>query len=626
MSIILSNHINSFWWYALKMYKNYFMYNWDMYSDLVKHKEERRSAIVSPTTHAYMNSTYNMLLDNITTVDMRTTNNDTDDSFDKEFLNEVIEIFIPYMEEKEGFNEAMHSSFFDTTLLWCSPVWVGWTSVDKESKYISKATGSIETIQLKQSNPIWEYIWPFDNCFYWSKTNYDKRNFIRRKLITKSTIKNMIKLWRKYLIPDDNEAVNIQRVMTTLNSATLFYHSTADFDSIKNHMAFIWNQNSFGSWSTKFNQTFFWGNGSHLYSITDDDGYSIKDKMVEIIELDCDMGTKIYIAWEFLGIMPYSIPINGSQKLNMKFKEIPWSFQWLGIGTVAAPIQKAFDDILNPRIDAVIMSASPMYIQNSTWSLFANKKTIKTRPWEVLQSNDPRNALFPVPIQEVGGSAYRETDALMAMGNSMTGISNLSLGMQQKVERVSWSVSLLKASTDNSLNPLMNSIKATRWWFLKRALILCKTSWGKEEVDKVFWPDSKFSKISLNKLVNNYDFIYSMTSEALESKTADITQLMKILDFVASQEQNGKKVDISSEKLSEIILNKLNIAYGDLSQEATDTVMNMSGDVWLATDTVKAATGLNDRSIEKWMREMQGTGVGDIPPEMTTNSQWINSI
>lgn len=82
-----------------------------------------------------------------------------------------------------------------------------------------------------------------------------------------------------------------------------------------------------------------------------------------------------------------------------------------------------------------------------------------------------------------------------------------------------------------------------------------------------------FAEISLEKLVNNYDFIYNMTSEALESKTADITQLMKMLDFIAGQEQQGKKVNASSDKIAEIILSKLNIAYGDLSVEANEKVM-----------------------------------------------------
>lgn len=180
------------------------------------------------------------------------------------------------------------------------------------------------------------------------------------------------------------------------------------------------------------------------------------------------------------------IPISGTEEVSMKFKEIPGSFLGLGIGTVAAPIQKAFDDILNPRIDSVIMAASPMYIQNSGASLFANKKTMRARPGIIHQSADPKNALIPVPIVESGSTAYRETDALLSMGNGATGINNLSLGMQQKVERVSGSVALLKASTDNAMNPLMQSIRSARGALLKRALILAKISWDKKRIDKVF--------------------------------------------------------------------------------------------------------------------------------------------
>lgn len=139
------------------MYKNYFMYNGDMYSKLVKEKEERRSAIVSPTTHTYVNSTYNMLLDNIVTVDMRTVPNASDREADEEFLKEVTDIFIPYMEEKEGYVENMHSSMFDTVLLGCTSASLGWSDIDEKITYMSPSSGSIEGIKLSESYPVREY-------------------------------------------------------------------------------------------------------------------------------------------------------------------------------------------------------------------------------------------------------------------------------------------------------------------------------------------------------------------------------------------------------------------------------------------------------------------------------------
>jgi len=622
---IMTNHINTFWWYALKMYKNYFMYNGDMYNKLLKNDEAWRSAIVSPTTHTFVNSVYNMLLENIVTVDMRTTNNEVDDTFDKEFLNEVIDIFIPYMEWQEGFTANMHSSWFDNVLLWSAATSVWWVSIDKPISYISIATNSIEKVQMKHSYPTWEYKSPFDHFFYGSQNRYDKRFFIGRKLYSKSRIYDIMKTYAKYCMDsEDDKKARTAKIKEYIQGNNTFYFSHADFDSIKNHMAFVWQQNGMITGSTEFNSSFF-GRNTALVSITDDNNFSIKDKMVEVIYVNSIEWSKIFIAGQLLGTMPHSIPIMGTQEVNMKFKEIPWSFQGIGIGTVAAPIQQAFDDILNPRIDTVIMAASPMYIQNTGASLFANKKVIKARPWMIMTSADPKNAMVPVPIQSVDGSAYRETDALMAMGNGATGISTLSLWLQQKVERVSWSVAMLKASTDNALNPIITSNKIARGEHLKRALILCKTSWDEKAVEKVFGPNSKFSQISLDKLVNNYDFIYSMTNEALDSKTADITQLMKILDFVSEQEQQGKKTTISSQKLTEIILDKLNTTYGDLSEETVGKVNEMSQDPQFLTDVAKTATGLTDTGVEEAMREMQGTGVGDIPWSMTTNANGKNT-
>ena len=52
----------------------------------------------------------------------------------------------------------------------------------------------------------------------------------------------------------------------------------------------------------------------------------------------------------------------------------------VGIGHVVAPIQDAFDAIMNSRIDNVKLSVNNMYMMDSSMGLFGNSGTLTTRP------------------------------------------------------------------------------------------------------------------------------------------------------------------------------------------------------------------------------------------------------
>ena len=59
---IFMGHMDAYYPYALKLYKNYYMYPVDRYEELCKSKEQWRTNIKSPLTHQFTNAVYNMLI------------------------------------------------------------------------------------------------------------------------------------------------------------------------------------------------------------------------------------------------------------------------------------------------------------------------------------------------------------------------------------------------------------------------------------------------------------------------------------------------------------------------------------------------------------------------------------
>lgn len=611
------------WANALRLYKNYFMYNMDTYARLYKNKEERRSCVISWITHTVQNASFNMLLESNTSVNIirKTKESDNDESITlmKNFLQEVVDIFIPYQEAKEWYLDNMYSTMFDAMLLWYSHchidrIKVGSLWEKRNNKWVSM---SIDTTEIYPSR---EYNNPFDSFYFgtWSLATWNNI-FVKRKIVLRSVVKELCKRHNVARKEEWNKEI--------------FSLSPIDYDAVKARMAHyaysnlnVWTSGRSSSvWS--FSEKFYFNRNSWHSDIVGDLAYSLQEwsNRVEITMVYWPTHIDYRLGRYFLYSKTRPIPYQGSLQSTARFKIIPWTHMGMWLWHVAQPIQIAFDKILNPRLDTVVMQASPAFLQRTWWGLFGDQKQYRVKPWAIYNVNEPEGQIVQMPMPMMGSSPYEELNVQFQSLNGMTGINPMSMWSQSKVERVSWSVQMQKASTENAMSPIIQSIEKTRWEQLKKSLIFAKVYRDEKMVDKVFWKNSAFAQIDLEDIVSDCSFIFTMRNEALESKANNVATLTQLMKTNAELSASGTDTWISTEKIAKMLIEKISWAFGDLSAE---TIMQASTNpefvddmVWQIPNTTWAS---GPREIEKAVRRAQTSWEWTVPPEMTTNSEWIN--
>jgi len=109
-------------------------------------------------------------------------------------------------------------------------------------------------------------------------------------------------------------------------------------------------------------------------------------------------------------------------------------FLGIGVGYIVKPIQNAYDEIINMRMDNVKLALNKMFFMDSSSTLFGNNPTMKVRPGLIYKVRSV-DMIKEMEISDVKQSSYTEIDAMFQMTQGLTGVSAPVLGIQAKVER-----------------------------------------------------------------------------------------------------------------------------------------------------------------------------------------------
>lgn len=491
--------------YITEMYKNYFMYAQDRKAQLEKDKETWRSNLKSPLTNMFTSWIYNMLQDS----DLRFVC--TNPKWDKKREAQDILEIVGYCMEQSDFNEALWSAIFDQCLLWR---WIFKTSYmyyEDEFEYmttdwkkqISKTTDDYVTAR---------YVSPY-NLFTMSSSNKtNNRMMFERRLIPSKYVRRE---YGKFGI--EPKLQEIEKNWTRLDNM--------DYEAIKINMPFY--------------------NTAEGRDITHDDTYNTKDKMFEVIEGHTEKTVSIWINWIYHGTFEQLWPKLWMKYHFLSFKKNPWTWKGIGVGYIVKPIQEAYDEILNLRLDNVKLAMNKMFFMEASSSLFGQTPVMKIRPWAIYKVRD-LDALKEIEVSEVKTSAYTELDTMFQMVQWLTWVWASVIWMQQKVERTATGAEMIKNAADAQTKQPTRSIVEEMGKLAKEIAVLALTYMSKDTIKKICGEDEKFSQLSLDDLVNWFGFDFDMTSNGTLTKSIQNEQLMQLLD------KQDKTLDINGTQVLNI--------------------------------------------------------------------------
>lgn len=498
--------------YITEMYKNYFMYAQDRKAQLEKDKESWRSNLKSPLTNMFTSWIYNMLQDS----DLRFVCTDTKGT-KKQETQDILAI-VWYCMEQSDFNEALWSAIFDQCLLGWGIFKTSYMYYEDEYEFTTPDWQK-KTAQSVDDYVTVRYVSPY-NLFTLASTNrINNRMMFERRLIPSKYVR------REYgkfgLEPKLQE---IEKNWTRLDEK--------DYEAIKINMPFF--------------------NTAEGRDITADDTYNTKDKMFEVIEGHTEKTISIWINgiyhWTFEQLWP---------KLWMKyhflsFKKNPWTWKGIWVGYIVKPIQEAYDEILNLRLDNVKLAMNKMFFMEASSSLFGQTPVMKIKPWAIYKVRDI-DSLKEIEVSEVKTSAYTELDTMFQMVQWLTGVWAAVIWMQQKVERTATGAEMIKNAADAQTKQPTRSIVEEMGKLAREVAVLSLTYMSKDTIKKICWENEKFSELSLDDLVNGFDFDFDMTSNGTLTKSIQNEQLMQLLD------KQDRTLDINGMQVLNIreIVNKL---------------------------------------------------------------------
>lgn len=475
--------------YITEMYKNYFMYAQDRKAQLEKDKETWRSNLKSPLTNMFTSWIYNMLQDS----DLRFVCTNPDGTKKRE-AQDILEI-VGYCMEQSDFNEALWSAIFDQCLLGWGIFKTSYMYYEDEFEYMT-TKGEKKKSQTVDDYVTVRYVSPY-NLFTMSSSNKtNNRMMFERRLIPSKYVRK--EYWKFGLEPNLKE---IEDKGTRLDNM--------DYEAIKINMPFF--------------------NTAEGRDITHDDTYNTKDKMFEVIEWHTEKTVSIWINGIYHGTFEQLWPKLWMKYHFLSFKKNPWTWKGIGVGYIVKPIQEAYDEILNLRLDNVKLAMNKMFFMEASSSLFGQTPVMKIRPWAIYKVRD-LDALKEIEVSEVKTSAYTELDTMFQMVQWLTGVWAAVIGMQQKVERTATGAEMIKNAADAQTKQPTRSIVEEMGKLAKEIAVLALTYMGKDTIKKICGDDEKFSSLTLDDLVNGFGFDFDMTSNGTLTKSIQNEQLMQLLD------------------------------------------------------------------------------------------------
>ena len=498
--------------YITEMYKNYFMYAQDRKAQLEKDKETWRSNLKSPLTNMFTSWIYNMLQDS----DLRFVCTNT--KGDKKQETQDILAIVWYCMEQTDFNEALWSAIFDQCLLGWGIFKTSYVYYEDEYEFTTPDWQK-KTAQSIDDYVTVRYVSPY-NLFTLASTNrLNNRMMFERRLIPSKYVR------REYgkfgLEPKLQE---IEKNGSRLDEK--------DYEAIKINMPFY--------------------NTAEGRDITADDTYNTKDKMFEVIEWHTEKTISIWINGIYHGTFEQLWPKLWMKSHLLSFKKNPWTWKWIWVGYIVRPIQEAYDEILNLRLDNVKLAMNKMFFMEASSSLFGQTPVMKIKPWAIYKVRDI-DSLKEIEVSEVKTSAYTELDTMFQMVQWLTGVGAAVIWMQQKVERTATGAEMIKNAADAQTKQPTRSIVEEMGKLAREVAVLALTYMSKDTIKKICGDNEKFSSLSLDDLVNWFDFDFDMTSNGTLTKSIQNEQLMQLLD------KQDRTLDVNGQQVLNVreIVNKL---------------------------------------------------------------------
>lgn len=177
------------------------------------------------------------------------------------------------------------------------------------------------------------------------------------------------------------------------------------------------------------------GGDSSLETDTDHDRYRVIEVYTKYDADGSGIGSEI-VAW----VAPKSREVlratylrraNKSGKrpfFRIEFHRRPGSPHPIGLVEILFPLAKEMDAMHNMRIDAGLISTMPFGFYRATSSL--EPETIKYEPGSLIPVDDPQKDVFFPNIGNRSQFGLQEEQAIQVMVERLTGISDLSLGVQ----------------------------------------------------------------------------------------------------------------------------------------------------------------------------------------------------
>lgn len=491
--------------YVTEMYKNYFMYSQDRKSQLEKDKESWRSNLKSPLTNMFVSWIYNMLQDSDLRFVCAANREDK-----REAAKNILDI-VWYCMEKADFNEALWSAIFDQCLLgW----WIFKTSYmyyEDEFEYINLEWKKVKWTSVDDYVTV-RYVSPY-NLFTLASTNkQNNRMMFERRLIPSKYVRRE---YGKFQL--EPKLQEIEKNGTKLDEK--------DYEAIKINMPFF--------------------NNADGRDITKDDTYNTKDKMFEVIEWHTEKTISIWINGIYHGTFEQLWPKLWMKYHFLSFKKNPGTWKGIWVGYIVRPIQEAYDEILNLRLDNVKLAMNKMFFMEASSSLFGQTPVMKIKPGAIYKVRDI-DALKEIQVSEVKTSAYTELDTMFQMVQGLTGVWASVIWMQQKVERTATGAEMIKNAADAQTKQPTRSIVEEMGKLAKEIAVLALTYMSKETIKKICWEKEQFSSLSLEDLVNWFDFDFEMTSNGTLTKSIQNEQLMQLLD------KQDKTLDINGRQVLDV--------------------------------------------------------------------------
>lgn len=584
--------------YIINILKNYYMYTNDRRMELLKDDEERRSNLKSPLTNMFVSKVANA----VKGMDMRFVATDNfierRTEAEKRVASEMLDI-MDYVWKNPISHNSFKDAIDDAVLFWWGIYKISYKYFKKNEKVVAKGWGEDVDYERKTDTPIIYYVSPL-NFFIdpGAKSMGGARFMAERKLMTDDEILEEygffgIELNKKVLDGKENNTV-----------------SQIDYESIKRNMPYY--------------------NSDIKRDITSDKTYNIKKKTREVLEVSSKDWVTLYINWEKFWPYGQIWPNKWYRYKIIQYKKNSGTMFALWLGHMIAPIQAAYDKILNTRQDNVTLVGNKMFLYNDAFNISWNSRRLKLKPWMLHKVTD-LDGIKELNTWDIKESQYAETNALFAMLQAFTGVSSNWLGLQDKVERTAGGAETLQNAIDDALKPLTDSIIENMAITMKEVLILARYYMDEDTIDSILGKDNVFKNFDIDLLINDFDFDFYMESQSHKKSAVERQQLLTLLQTLNWMVDAAGRPVMDVKEVAQRIWDGYDMEWDPiLNNDKFEKEVGENEDFKTQLQQ-KAQQAQQQPSPQPWqaapgqteLRQLQQLGWANLPSEVTSNSQWV---